>query len=116
MHFLMPEKCKCCYMNCTLCPCLIQLLVALTNEFYLSNVDHEVKIKQLHAQLESLVLRWLKRDVLTSPPTKSEHILCVEMSAMQIHFYKNILTKASCFIFIYSCATPDLCRFRILLL
>lgn len=70
------------------------VLVALTNEFDLNDVDHEVKIKELHEQLESLMLRRLKRDVLTSLPTKSERILRVEMSAMQTHFYKNILTKA----------------------
>ena len=52
-----------------------------------------MKIKELHKQLESLMLRRLKRDVLTSLPTKSERILRVEMSAMQTHFYKNILTK-----------------------
>jgi len=39
------------------------------------------------------MLRRLKRDVLTSLPTKSERILRVEMSALQTHFYKNILTK-----------------------
>lgn len=66
---------------------------ALTNEFDLSDADHETKIKQLHEQLESLMLRRLKKDVLTSLPTKSERILRVEMSAMQTHFYKNILTK-----------------------
>lgn len=75
MHFLMPEK------------------FALTNEFDLNDVDHESKIKELHAQLESLMLRRLKRDVLKSLPTKSERILRVEMSAMQTHYYKNILTK-----------------------
>ncbi|KAI0823634.1 transcription regulator [Trametes gibbosa] len=75
MHFLMPEKFQ------------------LTNEFDLADADHEVKIKELHKQLESLMLRRLKRDVLTSLPTKSERILRVEMSAMQTHFYKNILTK-----------------------
>ncbi|KAF8894043.1 transcription regulator [Infundibulicybe gibba] len=75
MHFLMPEK------------------FALTNEFDLNDVDHETKIKELHEQLESLMLRRLKRDVLTSLPTKSERILRVEMSALQTHFYKNILTK-----------------------
>ena len=58
-----------------------------------ADADHEVKIKELHKQLESLMLRRLKRDVLTSLPTKSERILRVEMSAMQTHFYKNILTK-----------------------
>ncbi|TFK44392.1 SNF2 family N-terminal domain-containing protein [Crucibulum laeve] len=75
MHFLMPEK------------------FALTNEFDLNDADHEEKIKELHEQLESLMLRRLKRDVLTSLPTKSERILRVEMSALQTHFYKNILTK-----------------------
>ncbi|KAJ7902074.1 SNF2 family N-terminal domain-containing protein [Mycena olivaceomarginata] len=75
MHFLMPEK------------------FALTNEFDLNDADHETKIKELHEQLESLMLRRLKRDVLTSLPTKSERILRVEMSALQTHFYKNILTK-----------------------
>ncbi|EIN11962.1 hypothetical protein PUNSTDRAFT_99321 [Punctularia strigosozonata HHB-11173 SS5] len=75
MHFLMPEK------------------FALTNEFDLTDVDHEEKIKDLHKQLESLMLRRLKRDVLTSLPTKSERILRVEMSALQTQFYKNILTK-----------------------
>lgn len=75
MHFLMPEK------------------FALSNEFDLTDVNHEAKIKELHQQLESLMLRRLKRDVLTSLPTKSERILRVEMSALQTHFYKNILTK-----------------------
>jgi chromodomain-helicase-DNA-binding protein 1 len=75
MHFLMPEK------------------FALTNEFDLNDANHEEKIKELHEQLESLMLRRLKRDVLTSLPTKSERILRVEMSALQTHFYKNILTK-----------------------
>ncbi|KAJ8077253.1 ATP-dependent DNA helicase Hrp3 [Marasmius tenuissimus] len=75
MHFLMPEK------------------FALTNEFDLNDADHEAKIKELHEQLESLMLRRLKRDVLKSLPTKSERILRVEMSGLQTHFYKNILTK-----------------------
>ncbi len=67
--------------------------VQLSNEFDLNDVDHEHKIKELHNQLESLMLRRLKKDVLTSLPTKSERILRVEMSALQTHFYKNILTK-----------------------
>ena len=56
-------------------------------------MNHEAKIKELHEQLEDLMLRRLKRDVLNDLPTKSERILRVEMSAMQTHFYKNILTK-----------------------
>ncbi|KIY74427.1 transcription regulator [Cylindrobasidium torrendii FP15055 ss-10] len=75
MHFLMPER------------------FALKDEFDLTDVDHEEKIKELHKQLESFMLRRLKRDVLKSLPTKSERILRVEMSALQTHFYKNILTK-----------------------
>ena len=67
--------------------------VQLSNEFDLSDVDHEQKIKELHKQLESLMLRRLKRDVLTELPTKSERILRVEMSTLQTHLYKNILTK-----------------------
>lgn len=72
-----------------------RFIVALTNEFDLTDVDHESKIKELHKQLESLMLRRLKRDVVKSLPTKSERILRVEMSTLQTHFYKNILTKAS---------------------
>ena len=52
-----------------------------------------MKIKELHKQLESLMLRRLKRDVVKSLPTKSERILRVEMSSLQTLFYKNILTK-----------------------
>ncbi|KAJ3508067.1 hypothetical protein NMY22_g16731 [Coprinellus aureogranulatus] len=61
MHFLMPER------------------FDLANEFDLTDADHESKIKELHSQLEALMLRRLKRDVLTSLPTKSERILRVEM-------------------------------------
>jgi chromodomain-helicase-DNA-binding protein 1 len=96
MHFLMPEKCKYRFPSpeMFLPRALIMMgIVALTSEFDLNDADHESKIKELHAQLESLMLRRLKRDVLKSLPTKSERILRVEMSAMQTHYYKNILTK-----------------------
>lgn len=93
MHFLMPDKCTFWYFFFTDESKLTYLTVALTNEFDLNDADHEEKIKELHLQLESLMLRRLKRDVLTSLPTKSERILRVEMSALQTHFYKNILTK-----------------------
>ena len=69
--------------------------VALTNDFDLNDVNQEEKIKELHQQLESLMLRRLKRDVLSELPTKSERILRVEMSALQTLFYKNILTKVA---------------------
>jgi chromodomain-helicase-DNA-binding protein 1 len=96
MHFLMPEKCKSRFPSPeTFLPRVLIMMdiVALTSEFDLNDADHESKIKELHAQLESLMLRRLKRDVLKSLPTKSERILRVEMSAMQTHYYKNILTK-----------------------
>lgn len=89
----MPDKCTFWYFFFTDESKLTYLTVALTNEFDLNDADHEEKIKELHLQLESLMLRRLKRDVLTSLPTKSERILRVEMSALQTHFYKNILTK-----------------------
>ncbi len=72
---------------------LFILLVSLTSEFDLNDADHEEKIKGLHKQLESLMLRRLKRDVVKSLPTKSERILRVEMSSLQTHYYKMILTK-----------------------
>ncbi|KAG8933089.1 hypothetical protein FRC02_012457 [Tulasnella sp. 418] len=75
MHFLMPER------------------FPLTNDFDLSDVDQEAKIKDLHDKLQGMMLRRLKRDVIKSLPTKSERILRVEMSAMQTHYYKNILTR-----------------------
>ena len=96
MHFLMPEKCKSRFPspeNFLFRVLIMMHIVALTSEFDLSDADHESKIKELHAQLESLMLRRLKRDVLKSLPTKSERILRVELSAMQTHYYKNILTK-----------------------
>jgi chromodomain-helicase-DNA-binding protein 1 len=94
MHFLMPEKCQSFALDAWIVDHVFLFpTVALTNEFDLNDANHEEKIKELHEQLESLMLRRLKRDVLTSLPTKSERILRVEMSALQTHFYKNILTK-----------------------
>ncbi|KAG8929248.1 hypothetical protein FRC00_001510 [Tulasnella sp. 408] len=75
MHFLMPDR------------------FPLTNDFDLSDIDQEAKIKDLHEKLQGMMLRRLKRDVIKSLPTKSERILRVEMSAMQTHYYKNILTR-----------------------
>jgi len=65
----------------------------MTNDFDLADADQEAKIKDLHDKLQGMMLRRLKRDVIKSLPTKSERILRVEMSAMQTHYYKNILTR-----------------------
>lgn len=55
--------------------------------------DQEAKIKLLHEKLNKIMLRRLKKDVERSLPNKTERILRVEMSPMQTHYYKNILTK-----------------------
>lgn len=65
----------------------------MVNDFDISDVNQEVKIQELHEKLKGMMLRRLKRDVIKSLPTKSERILRVEMSAMQTHYYKNILTR-----------------------
>jgi chromodomain-helicase-DNA-binding protein 1 len=78
MHFLMPER-----------------FPLMTNDFDLNDANQEGKIKELHEKLKGMMLRRLKRDVIKSLPTKSERILRVEMSAMQTHYYKNILTRVS---------------------
>ena len=76
MHFLQPEKYD-----------------LLEQDFDLTDEDKEAKIRDLHDQLKDIMLRRLKRDVVKSLPTKSERILRVEMSQMQVWWYKNILAK-----------------------
>lgn len=95
MHFLVPDKCEWHRFVRRDGPLISSTnnTVLLTNEFDLTDANREEKIDELHKQLENLMLRRLKKDVLTSLPTKSERILRVEMSALQTHFYKNILTK-----------------------
>jgi chromodomain-helicase-DNA-binding protein 1 len=68
MHFLHPEK------------------YSLAADFELTDEDNESKIHELHQQLQSIMLRRLKKDVIKELPTKSERILRVEMSAMQVSF------------------------------
>lgn len=65
----------------------------LANDFELGDAEQEHKIKALHSQLETLMIRRLKKDVVKELPTKSESILRVEMSGLQQHYYKHILTK-----------------------
>lgn len=77
MHLLVPER------------------FALTNNFDLSDANQEEKIKDLHDKLKGMMLRRLKRDVIKSLPRKSERILQVNMSALQTHYYKNILTRVN---------------------
>ncbi|OLY82401.1 Chromodomain helicase hrp3 [Smittium mucronatum] len=55
--------------------------------------DQARKISELHVRLKPYMLRRLKKDVEKSLPLKSERILRVELSPLQIHYYKNILTR-----------------------
>ena len=76
MHFLQPEKYD-----------------LLESDFDLTDEDKEAKIRDLHDKLKDIMLRRLKKDVVKELPTKSERILRVEMSQMQMWWYKNILAK-----------------------
>jgi chromodomain-helicase-DNA-binding protein 1 len=82
MHFLQPDKYD-----------------LLESDFDLTDEDKEAKIRDLHGKLKDIMLRRLKKDVVKELPTKSERILRVEMSQMQVWWYKNILTRVRlCFI------------------
>ena len=71
------------------------MTVQLANDFDLNDVDQEAKIKDLHVNLGTLMLRRLKKDVIKELPSKTEKILRVEMSAMQMHYYKSELSAQS---------------------
>lgn len=75
--------------QCTLKSPHADVLVQLANDFDLTDADQEAKIKDLHENLGTLMLRRLKKDVVKEMPTKSEKILRVEMSAMQTLYYKS---------------------------
>ncbi|KAJ2888369.1 ATP-dependent DNA helicase Hrp3, partial [Coemansia aciculifera] len=57
------------------------------------DAEQEGKIADLHRRLKPYMLRRLKKDVEKSLPNRTERILRVELSAMQVHYYKNILTR-----------------------
>ncbi|SBS81492.1 SNF2 helicase, putative [Plasmodium ovale] len=66
------------------------------NEIENTNLIGEAKQKQLmqlQHELHEVILRRVKKDVEKSLPNKVERILRVELSPIQIEFYKNILTK-----------------------
>jgi chromodomain-helicase-DNA-binding protein 1 len=48
----------------------------LNDDFELSDVNQEVKIKELHDKLKGMMLRRLKRGMIKSLPTKSKHFSC----------------------------------------
>ncbi|KAJ2597286.1 ATP-dependent DNA helicase Hrp3 [Coemansia sp. RSA 1722] len=57
------------------------------------DAEQESKIADLHRRLKPYMLRRLKKDVEKSLPHRTEQILRVELSGMQVHYYKNILTR-----------------------
>ncbi|KAI8324130.1 hypothetical protein GQ54DRAFT_84019, partial [Martensiomyces pterosporus] len=57
------------------------------------DAEQEGKIADLHRRLKPYMLRRLKKDVEKSLPNRTERILRVELSGMQVHYYKNILTR-----------------------
>ncbi|KAJ1996351.1 ATP-dependent DNA helicase Hrp3 [Coemansia umbellata] len=57
------------------------------------DAEQEAKIAELHRRLKPYMLRRLKKDVEKSLPNRTERILRVELSGMQVHYYKNILTR-----------------------
>ncbi|KAJ2262633.1 ATP-dependent DNA helicase Hrp3, partial [Coemansia sp. RSA 376] len=58
-----------------------------------ADAEQESKIADLHRRLKPYMLRRLKKDVEKSLPNRTERILRVELSGMQVHYYKNILTR-----------------------
>jgi len=61
--------------------------------FEAADEEQEEYVRELHEKLKPFILRRLKKDVEKSLPGKSERILRVEMSDLQTHYYKNILTR-----------------------
>ena len=62
-------------------------------EINVGDEDQESKIKDLQKKLEDIMLRRLKKDVEKSLPSKTERILRVELSPMQLDYYKAVFTK-----------------------
>lgn len=59
----------------------------------LSAADTEQKLKALHESLKSIILRRTKEKVENDLPPKTEKLLRVELSDVQLEYYKNILTR-----------------------
>ena len=62
-------------------------------DFENQDIEQENYIRDLHKRLQPFILRRLKKDVEKSLPSKTEHILRVELSDIQTEYYKNILTR-----------------------
>ncbi|KAK5673170.1 hypothetical protein BDV3_005404 [Batrachochytrium dendrobatidis] len=62
-------------------------------EITVGDEEQQEKIRELQIKLKDLMLRRLKKDVEKSLPSKSERILRVELSPLQLEYYKAVFTK-----------------------
>ncbi|KHN96343.1 chromo domain-containing protein 1 [Metarhizium album ARSEF 1941] len=59
----------------------------------LSAVDAQEKLEELHKSIAPYILRRTKETVESDLPPKTEKIIRVELSDVQLEYYKNILTR-----------------------
>ncbi|KAI0388031.1 P-loop containing nucleoside triphosphate hydrolase protein [Hypomontagnella monticulosa] len=59
----------------------------------LAAVDAQAKLQDLHAAISPFILRRTKETVESDLPPKTEKIIRVELSDVQLEYYKNILTR-----------------------
>ncbi|CAJ2513290.1 Uu.00g014090.m01.CDS01 [Anthostomella pinea] len=59
----------------------------------LASADAQEKLQELHASIAPFILRRVKETVETDLPPKTEKIIRVELSDVQLEYYKNILTR-----------------------
>lgn len=57
------------------------------------NAETQHKIIEFHNRLKPYMCRRLKKDVEKDLPSKTERILRVELSPMQVRYYKHIITR-----------------------
>jgi len=59
----------------------------------LASSDAQARLQDLHADIAPYILRRTKETVETDLPPKTEKIIRVELSDVQLEYYKNILTR-----------------------
>ncbi|KAH8676249.1 SNF2 family domain-containing protein [Xylariales sp. PMI_506] len=59
----------------------------------LQSADAQEKLQELHASIAPYILRRTKETVESDLPPKTEKIIRVELSDVQLEYYKNILTR-----------------------
>ncbi|KAI1259787.1 P-loop containing nucleoside triphosphate hydrolase protein [Xylariaceae sp. FL1019] len=59
----------------------------------LASADAQTKLQELHSSIAPFILRRTKETVESDIPPKTEKIIRVELSDIQLEYYKNILTR-----------------------